>query len=164
MESSDEEEIIENNSYDDELDPKEIGQKPSNINNPKIISKLKPQNNNLTNNNIKQVKNTNTSKISSKQSPKPKQIISVSVILPKNTQPPKKNLTTKNNNSNITKNSNNPFRNQGTKPKFKASNEIYQEVKNDIDIQNNNNVLIVKKESNNIINNERNNYNKIKKK
>ena len=95
MESSDEEEIIENNYYDDELDPKEIGQKPSNINNPKIISNLKPQNNNLTNNNIKQVKNTNTSKISSKQSPKPKQIISVSVILPKNTQPQKKNLSLK---------------------------------------------------------------------
>ena len=147
MESSDEEEIIENNSYDGELEPKETEQKPLNMNNSKTNSNQKPQNNNLTNNNIKQIKNANTSKISSKQNPKSKQIISVSVILPKNTQPPKKSIinTKINNNSNAPKNENNPFRNQGTKPKFKSPNEIYQEVKNDIDIQNNNNVLIVKK-------------------
>ena len=68
MESGDEEEMIENNFYDDESDPKDIEQNSSNINNPKI-SNTKPQNNNLTNSNISQVKYANTSKISSKQNP-----------------------------------------------------------------------------------------------
>ena len=68
MESGDEEEIIENNFYDDESNPKDIEQNSSNINNTKI-SNTKPQNNNLTNSNISQVKYANTSKISSKQNP-----------------------------------------------------------------------------------------------
>lgn len=68
MESGDEEEMIENNFYDDESNPKDIEQNSSNINNPKI-SNTKPQNNNLTNSNISQVKYANTSKISSKQNP-----------------------------------------------------------------------------------------------
>ena len=68
MESGDEEEMIENNFYDDESNPKDIEQNSSNINNTKI-SNTKPQNNNLTNSNISQVKYDNTSKISSKQNP-----------------------------------------------------------------------------------------------
>lgn len=68
MESGDEEEMIKNNFYDDESNPKDIEQNSSNINNTKI-SNTKPQNNNLTNSNISQVKYANTSKISSKQNP-----------------------------------------------------------------------------------------------
>ena len=73
----------------------------------------------------------NTARISSKQSPKAKQIISVSVILPKNTQGQNRNTNIKLNNNNINKssNNNNPFRNPETKPKFKAASEIYQEIK-----------------------------------
>ena len=78
----------------------------------------------------------------SKKSPKKNQIVSVSVILPKKTNP-KRNTNTKNNNN---KNDNNPFRNPETKPKFKTSNEVYQEIKADIDVQNHNNVINNKKE------------------
>ena len=68
MESGNKEEMIKNNFYDDESNPKDIEQNSSNINNPKI-SNTKPQNNNLTNSYISQVKYANTSKISSKQNP-----------------------------------------------------------------------------------------------
>ena len=68
MESGNKEEMIKNNFYDDESNPKDIEQNSSNINNTKI-SNTKPQNNNLTNSNISQVKYANTSKISSKQNP-----------------------------------------------------------------------------------------------
>ena len=76
MESSDDE-IIENNSYEDEYDTKPPEKKSSKEKDPKIKSNLNLQNNNTNN----QIKSSNT--ISSLQQPQKKQIISVSVILPK---------------------------------------------------------------------------------
>ena len=149
MESSDEE-IIENNYYDDEYDQKTIENKNSKDKNVEIKSNIKPPKNN-----INQIKSSNTIP-SSQQSPKTKQIISVSVILPKKTQNTKRNIN-KNNNSN------NPFRNPETKPKFKTSNEVYQEIKDDIDVTNHNNIISNKKEhNNNNINSKKKNLNKIK--
>ena len=139
MESSDDE-IIENNSYEDEFDLNTIENKPSNEKKVPIKSDKNPPKNNSN-----QIKTSNTV-ISSQQSPKSKQIISVSVILPKKTQNTKRNIN-KNNNSN------NPFRNPETKPKFKTSNEVYQEIKSDIDVTNHNNVILNKNEKTNIINN-----------
>ena len=155
MESSDDE-IIENNCYEDEIEPNSPEKKQEKIKNIKLKSSPKP-----SNNNNEQIKNTNTAPTAKKQIAKTKQIISVSVILPKKTQNPKRNTNTKSNNNNTNKNSNNPFSNPETKPKFKPANEVYQEIKSDIDIQNHNNVLLVKKE-NNGNNTMRNNTNKIK--
>ena len=157
MESSDDE-IIDNNNYDEEFEVNLSEKKSSNDDNNKITNQI-PQNNNDKNN--VQIKNSNTVLISKKQNPKSKQIVSVSVILPKKTQNQKRITNTKVINNNINKNNNNPFRNQETRPKFKTSNEVYQEIKTDIDIQNHNNVLLIKKESNNAI--KKNLTNKIKK-
>ena len=89
MESSDDE-IIENNSYEDEYDTKPPEKKSSKEKDPKIKSNLNLQNNNTNN----QIKSSNT--ISSLQQPQKKQIISVSVILPKKTTNTKRNINKNN--------------------------------------------------------------------
>ena len=131
MESSDDE-IIENNYYEDEYDTKPIEQKNPKEKNTQIKSNINIPKNNTNNNN--QIKPSKT--ISSLQQPQKKQIISVSVILPKKTTNTKRNIN-KNNKSN------NPFRNPESKPKFKTSNEVYQEIKGEIDLSNHNNIIII---------------------
>ena len=158
MESSDDE-IIDNNNDEGDFDIKLPESKAIKSNKIQIKPNPKPTNDIPKANT--QVKNVSIASLSLKQSPKSKQIISVSIVNPKNAQTIKKNSISKLNNNNIPKTNNNPFRNPETKPKFKSINEVYQEVKNDIDIANNNNVLMVKKESNNI--KSINNSNKIKK-
>ena len=162
METSEDEEIIENNYYDDEFDSKITLEQKTQENEKAIKNNLnkKIQNNSNNNNitNLNQIKKGNTATLSSKPSAKNKQIISVSVILPKNTQVQKKYTKI---NNNINK-SNNPFRNPESKPRFKTPIEVYQEVKADIDIKNNNNVILNKKEGNSDNNHLKANVNKIK--
>ena len=161
METSEDEEIIENNCDEDEFDSQiPLEQKASvNVKADKnnLNKKVENNNNKENNKNLAQIKNSNTAILSSKKSAKNKQIISVSVILPKNTQTQRRYTKL---NNNINKN-NNPFRNPESKPKLKTPIEVYQEVKTDIDVKNNNNVLNTKKEANGN-NNLKTNFNKIK--
>ena len=147
MEISEDEEIIENNCDEDEFDSQipleqkvSVNVKVDNNNLNKKVENNNSNSNKENNKNLTQIKNSNTSILSSKKSAKNKQIISVSVILPKNTQTQRRYTKL-----NINKN-NNPFRNPESKPKLKTPIEVYQEVKTDIDVKNNNNVLNTKKQ------------------
>ena len=108
METSEDEEIIENNYDDDEFDSKITLEQKTQENEKAIKNNLnkKIQNNSNNNNttNLNQIKKGNTATLSSKPSAKNKQIISVSVILPKNTQVQKKYTKINNNINKIIKN------------------------------------------------------------
>ena len=145
MESYDDE-IIDNNIQDEEI---KNNIKQSKTKNNKKIKKI------TQNNNGPSIKSTNTmvnnnNNSNSNQLGKSKQIVSVNIILPQKTQTLKKN---KNNQINL--DNNNPFQDPKTKPKFKSPNQLYQEIKNNIDKKIHNNVILCNNENNKLQNNNK---------
>ena len=70
----------------------------------------------------------NNNNYNTNQLAKNKRIVLVNINLPQKTQMLKKN---KNNQINL--DNNNPFQDPKTQPKFKIPNQLYQEIKNNID-------------------------------
>ena len=143
MESSDDE-IIENYSDDEEMENIIIETKMSK--NTKIQSKqISSQNqksNPIKNANTLTKSNNNNNSNNANKSAKSKQIVKISVILPQKTQMVNKPINQTSIDNILNKNNTNPFKNPETKPKFKNVNELYNEIKVDIDKKNNNNNII----------------------
>ena len=138
--------IIDNNIEGEEI---KNNIKQSKTKNNKKIKKI------TKNNNFSSIKTSNTmvnnNNFNSNQLGKKKQIVSVNIIFPQKTPMLKK---TKNNQ--ITLDNNNPFQNPKTKPKFKSPNQLYQEIKNNVDKKIHNNVILYNNENNNFQNNNKN--------
>ena len=113
----------------------------------KIKTKFNKEKNstNMRSNNLKQITNENGNNAN------------INIILPQKTEEMNNTSITPYSN-NINSNINNPFKNPNTKPKFKNANDIYNELKEEIDKKNHNNDIVINGSNSN--NNKKYNKNK----
>ena len=159
MELNEDEETIYN-LFDDENESSininqiksiEMKTKSNSIKQGKIKTKFNKEKNyiNIMSNNLKQTNNENGNSVN------------INIIVPLKTEVMNNTSSTplnNNINNNSNSNNNNPFKNPNTKPKFKNANDIYNELKEDIDKKNHNNIMVNNETNNN--NNKKFNKNK----
>ena len=159
MELNEDEETIYN-LFDDENESSininqiksiEMKTKSNSIKQGKIKTKFNKEKNyiNIMSNNLGQTNNENGNSVN------------INIIVPLKTEVMNNTSSTplnNNINNNSNSNNNNPFKNPNTKPKFKNANDIYNELKEDIDKKNHNNIMVNNETNNN--NNKKFNKNK----